>query len=127
MSSSTTTTGGMNGIMAIRQYLERMVNDAKTLGMKAFLLDGATTQIVSAVYSQTEILNKQVYLVTRLDDDDNNNNDETTTPESSTSAADMSHMKALCFCRPTPANIDHLGRELSRGRFQEYHVFFSCH
>mmetsp|Transcript_28898 Transcript_28898/g.67586 ORF Transcript_28898/g.67586 Transcript_28898/m.67586 type:complete len:618 (+) Transcript_28898:111-1964(+) len=125
----------LNGVLAIRQYLDRMVNDPKCLGMKAFLLDAATTQIVSAVYSQTEILSKQVYLVTRMDksgDDGSNENAQQQQALSSrdnnsnnNNKAEVGHLKAICFCRPTPANIDHLGRELQQGRFQEYHLFFS--
>ena len=35
--------------------------------MKVLLLDAETTKIVSAVYSQSEILDNEVYLVERLD------------------------------------------------------------
>ena len=131
----------MDGVAAIRNYIDRMLDSAsleKTRGgggsssssgsngggnMKAFLLDAVTKQIVSAVYSQTEILQKQVYLVTRID--------ETKQQSQSSSLQDqqqdVGHLTALCFCRPTPANIDHLGRELSLSppRFKEYHVYFT--
>mmetsp|Transcript_8410 Transcript_8410/g.11054 ORF Transcript_8410/g.11054 Transcript_8410/m.11054 type:complete len:577 (-) Transcript_8410:43-1773(-) len=108
----------MDGILSIRHYLDRMVDDPKCLGMKAFLLDAATTQIVSAVYSQTEILNKQVYLVCRIDDEKKN-------AENAEQDA-VGHLKAICFCRPTAANIDFISRELNKAnRFSEYHLFFS--
>ena len=59
----------MDGIHAIRTYIDRIVaGDGKCRGMKVLLLDAATTQIVSSVYSQTEILSNEVYLVARLDD-----------------------------------------------------------
>ena len=35
--------------------------------MKVLLLDAETTKIVSTVYSQSEILEQEVYLVERLD------------------------------------------------------------
>lgn len=111
----------MNGITFIRQYIDRMVDDPKCLGMKAFLLDAATTQIVSAVYSQTEILNKQVYLVTRMDNDTNSNRMSNNNMDDDS----MGHLKAICFCRPIASNIDALVRELNKGRFAEYHIFFS--
>ena len=59
----------LDGIKAIRTYIDRIVEgDGKCKGMKVLLLDASTTQIVSAVYSQTEILSNDVYLVSRLDD-----------------------------------------------------------
>ena len=51
----------------IRFYIEKMLKDVK--GMKALLLDVDTTRIVSTVYSQSEILEQEVYLVERLDTD----------------------------------------------------------
>ncbi len=44
-----------------------MLKDVK--GMKALLLDTETTRIVSTVYSQSEILEQEVYLVEKLDAD----------------------------------------------------------
>jgi len=100
--------------------------------MKVLLLDGATTQIVSCAVSQTEILAKEVYLVTRLDsgrshkeadvawgDDDGN------LELSETNYSSMSHLKAVCFVRPTADNIELLMQELERPRFSEYHLYFS--
>ena len=108
-----------DGIAAIRGYIDRMLVDSKVTGMKALLLDAATTQIVSSVYSQTEILSKQVYLVARLDEAATSSNG------SRKDSANNGHLKAICFCRPTPANVEVLGRELERPRYAEYHVFFS--
>ena len=51
----------------IRFYIEKMLRDVT--GMKAMLLDADTTRIVSTVYSQSEILEQEVYLVERLDAD----------------------------------------------------------
>ena len=51
----------------IRFYVERMLKE--TPGMKVLLLDADTTKIVSTVYSQSEILEQEVYLVERLDAD----------------------------------------------------------
>ena len=112
----------LNGIAAIRGYIDRVVNgDGKCRGMKVLLLDAATTQIVSCVYSQTEILSSEVYLVARLDDQTNPN----VRGNNHNSDTQQSHLKAVCFIRPTEASVGLLVRELSKPRFAEYHFFFS--
>ncbi|KAG7347393.1 Sec1 family protein [Nitzschia inconspicua] len=106
----------MDGIHAIRTYIDRMVEgDGKCKGMKVLLLDASTTQIVSAVYSQTEILKNEVYLVSRLDD----------TSKQQPNQKSSSHLKAVCFVRPTETSVGLLVRELKEPRFAEYHFFFS--
>mmetsp|Transcript_10729 Transcript_10729/g.25571 ORF Transcript_10729/g.25571 Transcript_10729/m.25571 type:complete len:595 (+) Transcript_10729:173-1957(+) len=108
----------MDGIAAIRTYIDRIVaGDGKCAGMKVLLLDAATTQIVSSVYSQTEILGNEVYLVARLDDNSSSS--------SSSSTQSQSHLKAVCFIRPTETSVGMLVRELKEPRFAEYHFFFS--
>lgn len=77
-------------------------------GMKVLLLDAVTTQVVAMVYSQSQILEREVYLVERLDADHE----------------PMQHLKAVYFIRPTKENIQTLCTEISRPRFAEYHVFF---
>jgi vacuolar protein sorting-associated protein 45 len=116
----------MDGVAAIRSYIDRIVTgDGKCKGMKVMLLDASTTQIVSSVYSQTEILSKEIYLVARLDDQSNpkllKGGDDATTSKGGKS----SHLKAVVFCRPTEVNIGLLVRELARPRFAEYHIFLS--
>ncbi|CAM9456595.1 unnamed protein product, partial [Heterosigma akashiwo] len=54
-------------IEATRFYIDKIVSDPKIGGMKVLLLDELTTQVVSTVYSQTHVLEKEVYLVDRLD------------------------------------------------------------
>jgi vacuolar protein sorting-associated protein 45 len=110
----------MDGIAAIRFYIDRIVNgDEQCRGMKVLLLDGATTHIVSCVYSQTEILQNEVYLVSRLEDVQNKSNLQQ-------HQQPTSHLKAVCFVRPTDANMGLLVRELAKPRFAEYHLFFSA-
>jgi vacuolar protein sorting-associated protein 45 len=109
--------GDLDGIAAIRGYIDRVVNgDGKCSGMKVLLLDASTTQIVSCVYSQTEILSNEVYLVARLDDQSNPNKGNN---------SKQSHLKAVCFIRPTEVTVGLLVHELSKPRFAEYHFFFS--
>lgn len=77
--------------------------------MKVLLLDAETLQMVSMAYTQSQILQKEVYLVEKID----------------LEREQMLHMKALCFLRPTPENISLLVRELRSPKYSEYHLFFS--
>ena len=49
----------------LRSYVDRMLREVP--GMKVLLLDSETTRVVSTVFSQSEILEQEVYLVERLD------------------------------------------------------------
>ena len=49
----------------VRFYIDKMLKDVH--GMKVLLLDPETTKVVSLVYSQSEILEQEVYLVEKLD------------------------------------------------------------
>lgn len=86
----------------------RMLQDIS--GMKVLILDSQTVSIVSVVYSQSELLQKEVFLVELVD---------------SMSKESMAHLKAVYFLRPTSENIQHLRRQLANPRFGEYHLFFS--
>eukprot|EP00639_Heterosigma_akashiwo_P009777 CAMPEP_0194601790 /NCGR_PEP_ID=MMETSP0292-20121207/29234_1 /TAXON_ID=39354 /ORGANISM="Heterosigma akashiwo, Strain CCMP2393" /LENGTH=282 /DNA_ID=CAMNT_0039463849 /DNA_START=58 /DNA_END=904 /DNA_ORIENTATION=+ len=103
-------------IEATRFYIDKIVSDPKIGGMKVLLLDELTTQVVSTVYSQTQVLEKEVYLVDRLDGGGKGGvkKDER-----------LPHLKAAVFCRPTRENLDLLRQELARPRYLEYHLFFS--
>ncbi|CAH9122520.1 unnamed protein product [Cuscuta epithymum] len=97
-------------VSSVRDYINRMLQDIS--GMKVLILDSHTVSIVSVVYSQTELLKKEVFLVELV--------------ESITlSKEPMSHLKAVYFLRPTSENIQHMRRQLSKPRFGEYHLFFS--
>lgn len=129
----------MDGVAAIRSYVDRIVTgDSRCRGMKVLLLDASTTQIVSCVYSQTEVLSREVYLVSRLDDGGSNPNLERVDEngasrfgkggkggKAASEIAKTSHLKAVCYLRPTEINAGLLVKELSRPRFAEYHLFFS--
>jgi vacuolar protein sorting-associated protein 45 len=101
----------MNVMAAVRSYVDKIVGDPNCPGMKVLLLDEWTTKTVAMVYSQTEILDRDIYLVERLDQAQNHEV--------------MKHLKACVFVRPTPANFAVLTQEVRRAKFSEYHVFFS--
>lgn len=64
---------------------------------------------VSVVYSQSELLKKEVFLVELIE-------------STSMSRESMSHLKAVYFIRPTSENVQHLRRQLASPRFGEYHL-----
>jgi vacuolar protein sorting-associated protein 45 len=136
----------MNGIAAIKGYVDRLITgDGRCRGMKVLILDAATTQVVSCAVSQTDILAREVYLVSRLDHlvaerhkhsedvswggDDEDVDIEMSnlhTTATASSSPSMSHLKAVCFVRPTEENVTQLIQEIQhRPRFSEYHIFFS--
>jgi len=96
--------------------------------MKVLLLDAFTTQIISCTTSQSTILAKEVYLVSRLDSNVHNPNLEdpsNSNQDVNVSSQKTGHMKAICFLRPTEINAGLLVKELTRPRFAEYHIFFT--
>lgn len=97
-------------VSAVRDYVNRMLQDIT--GMKVLIIDSQTVSIVSVVYSQSDLLQKEVFLVELVD-------------SISMSKEPMSHLKAVYFLRPTPENIHLLRRQLANPRFGEYHLFFS--
>ncbi|KAL0556198.1 hypothetical protein IC582_004708 [Cucumis melo] len=97
-------------ISVVRDYINKMLQDIS--GMKVLILDSQTVSVVSVVYSQSELLQKEVFLVELVD-------------AVSKSSESMYHLKAVCFLRPTSENIQLLRRQLANPRFGEYHLFFS--
>lgn len=100
-------------ISRLREYVERIVTHKalrkeSNVG-KVLILDAETTQVVANVFSQTNILNEEFYLVEQI-----GANHEA-----------MPHLKAAVFVRPTQANVNTLARELENPQFKEYHLFFS--
>ncbi|KAK9816319.1 hypothetical protein WJX74_002302 [Apatococcus lobatus] len=73
-------------------------------------LQPKTTKFVSTVYSQSEILEQEVYLVERLDVE---------------RKEQLLHLKAVCFLRPTRENIARLRQELRDPRYGDYYLFFT--
>jgi vacuolar protein sorting-associated protein 45 len=96
----------MDGIQITRNYIDKMIDSVD--GMKVLILDATTTQIVSSVYSQTEILKRSVYLVRLL----------------SQEVEAQTHLQAIIFCRPT--SIDDVIRELQHHNHTSYTIFFTA-
>ncbi|KAI7798778.1 vacuolar protein sorting-associated protein 45 [Triplophysa rosa] len=99
----------MNVTLAVKQYVSKMIESSGP-GMKVLLMDKETTSIVSMVYTQSEILQKEVYLFERIDSQNRDN---------------TKHLKAICFLRPTKENVQHLIQELRRPKYSVYFIYFS--
>lgn len=99
----------MDAIVAVKQYITKMIDDAGS-GMKVLLMDKDTTGIVSMVYAQSEILQKEVFLFERID---------------SEGRETMRHLKAICFLRPTTKNFEYLKKELKFPKYGTYYLYFS--
>lgn len=99
----------MNVVQAVKQYITRMIKESGA-GMKVLLMDKETISIVSMVYSQSEILQKEVYLFEKI---------------SNAGRESMKHLNAICFLRPTQENIELLSDELKAPKYNAYFVYFS--
>ena len=98
----------MNCAKAVYEYCQKMVQSIS--GMKVLLLDAETAGIISMVYSQTEILEQEVFLVERIDMPHRDK---------------MTHLKAIVFVRPTQENFSLLQAELKDPKYSSYYLYFS--
>ena len=96
-------------IGALRNYVDKMLDSVSE--MKILLLDAETTGVISMVYTQTEILRRQTFLVEDL--------------RSTAQHGRMMHLRAVVFVRPTAANVEQLTQELADPHYSEYYIFFS--
>lgn len=81
-------------------------------GLKSMILDEFTTGVISAGYSMSEMLLREVYLFEYID----------TIFESSER---LNHMKCIVILRPIRDNIERLCRELRRPHYRTYHIYFT--
>ena len=89
-------------------FFANFIGDTEENLIRCILCDVCfQVSIVSVAYSQSELLQKEVYLVELVD---------------SMSKESMMHLKAVYFLRPTSENIQHLRRQLTNPRFGEYHL-----
>mmetsp|Transcript_70312 Transcript_70312/g.164713 ORF Transcript_70312/g.164713 Transcript_70312/m.164713 type:complete len:578 (+) Transcript_70312:31-1764(+) len=98
-------------VAGVQEYIQAMVD--RISGMKVLLLDEETIGIISMVFSQSDILQHEVFLVERIDADSFASQDK------------MRHMNAVCFLRPTNKNFLKLSQELKNPKYNEYHLFFT--
>lgn len=97
----------MDVCRAVAAYVERMLVGVH--GLKALILDEHTTPIVSAVFTQSQLLAHEVYLVTTLG-----------APRDK-----MAHLQCIAFVRPDAPALAALHAELRRPRYGAYFLGFS--
>ncbi|KAJ8969177.1 hypothetical protein NQ314_001880 [Rhamnusium bicolor] len=102
----------MNVIAAVKAYVLKMTEESEP-GMKVLLMDKETTSVISMVYGQSEIQQKEVFLLERID-----------SPNYSNSSG-LRYLKCLVFLRPTQQNIEALCTELRNPKYGAYYIYFS--
>nr|XP_036674278.1 vacuolar protein sorting-associated protein 45 [Drosophila suzukii] len=100
----------MNLISGIKLYIEKMCSESGP-GMKIILLDKETTSIISMAFSQSDMLQREVYLFERLDSGRSNER--------------LKYLKCIVFIRPTKQNIQLLANELRNPKYSAYYIYFS--
>lgn len=103
----------MDCVKAVHDYVTRMVDSCS--GMKVLVLDEETTGIVSVAYSQSAMLQKEVFLFEQI---------SKLAAEGSNREL-MPHLKAIVFLRPTQNVLDLLVQELRDPKYGEYYIFFT--
>lgn len=93
--------------LAVKLYINRMIDECGP-GMKVLLMDKETTSIISMVFSQSDMLAKEVYLFERMD--------------RRTSNEPMKYLKCIAFVRPTDENVESLQKELRCPKYGQYHL-----
>ncbi|KAJ6218765.1 hypothetical protein RDWZM_004577 [Blomia tropicalis] len=101
----------MDVVEAMKNYITEMVKETGT-GIKALLMDKETISIVSVVYAQSEMLEKEVYLFELI---------ENYSPRTESAK----FVKCIVFIRPTEKNLNYLIRELKHPRFTQYYIYFN--
>ncbi|KAH9397965.1 vacuolar protein sorting-associated protein 45 [Tyrophagus putrescentiae] len=101
----------MDVVQAIKFYINEMIKEAGA-GIKALLMDKETISIVSIVYAQSEMQEKEVFLFELL---------ENFTPKTESAK----FVKCIAFIRPTEKNLNYLMRELKHPRFSQYFLYFN--
>eukprot|EP00760_Papus_ankaliazontas_P038391 PhM_4_TR9113/c0_g1_i1/m.30757/K12479/VPS45; vacuolar protein sorting-associated protein 45 len=99
----------LNVAAAHRGYIEKMTTEVQ--GLKVLLLDADTSAMVSMVYTQSEIIGNEVYLIESIDKVEDRQ--------------EMPHLKCVTYLRPTEDNVAAVCRELRRPNYGEYHLYFT--
>lgn len=110
-------------VTSVCEYMRSMLD--KIPGMKVLLLDSETTAIISLVLTQSQILEREVFLLERIDSNAATQGGGGDGEERL--KAKMRHLTCVCFLRPSSDNLLRLTRELRSPRFASYHLFFSNH
>lgn len=102
----------MHLIKPIRSCIDEIIQVTGS-GLKSMILDDFTTGVISAGYTTSDMLLREVYLFEYID----------TIFES---PERLNHMKCIVILRPTRENIERLCSELKRPHYRTYHIYFTC-
>ncbi|RDA85498.1 hypothetical protein CP532_5071 [Ophiocordyceps camponoti-leonardi (nom. inval.)] len=94
----------------IRKMISRPDNGHHSPTMKVLLIDQETVSIVSTAFTQSSLLNNEIYLIDRLEN---------------LSRDKMRHLCCLCIVRPSPGSIQMLVDELREPKYGLYHLYFT--
>merc|ERR1712159_251581 len=103
----------LNAVLGVKYYVHRMLRDGGP-GGKALLLDEDTNKMVSMVYSQTELLEAEVYDIAQMPP-----------PMGVTYDAKHPHLRCVVFIRPTRESVNLLQSELENPRYGSYQIHFT--
>lgn len=105
---------GAHGLVQVfRDYVDKMLSVS---GMKVLALDTETTKMLGMVYSLSNVVSKQVFLVENI---------SATAAVATQNAGKMNHLKCVVFVRPTKESLQYLEAALRSPKYKEYHIFFS--
>lgn len=99
-------------IHIIRDYFDRILDDHNE--MKALVVDQETLSTVSLVISQSEVLQKDVFLIETIE--------KLEIPRGSDR---LSHLKGLLIIRPSPENLAILKRALEYPKYEKFFIYFT--
>jgi vacuolar protein sorting-associated protein 45 len=127
-------TSMMDVRLAISSYFDRIVSSVP--GMKTVLLDEHTTRCIAMCYTQSQIMDKGVFLVMPLINklDPTKNRDAISIDDVTSSSSNqppprdkMQHLKCIIICHPSEESIQEILKELASPCYGEYHIFFTNH
>ena len=97
----------MDVVKSVQHYVHKMISDVQ--GMKVLLLDDYSTQIISVVTTQSQLLAKEIYLIDRIDN-----------PQRKLEK--MKHLTCVVFVRPTMESIQALVDEFRDPCYGQYYI-----
>ncbi|AMD21326.1 HER047Cp [Eremothecium sinecaudum] len=94
----------------LNPQLRTSVNVVEQSRIKVLLLDKNTTPIISMIATQTELLNKGIYMVDTVENIERDC---------------MRNLNCICYFKPTDDTIENLVKELEDPKYGSYQLFFS--
>ena len=89
-------------------YFENLISEVP--GLKAFIMDSETIQIISMIYPKNELIIKEIVLIENISKIENDK---------------FAHMNSIYFVRPTSENIQLISNHLKNQLFGEFYIYFS--